>query len=47
MKSCIEIARTCVEADQHNRPCISEIIDKLNEMENAEESRDGTGSSMV
>lgn len=47
VKSCIEIARTCVEADQHNRPCISEIIDKLNEMENAEESRDGTGSSMV
>jgi len=34
-KMCIEIARRCVEYDQHKRPTIHEIICELNEMENS------------
>jgi hypothetical protein len=30
---CIEVALSCVEKEQHKRPCIGDIIDKLNEME--------------
>ncbi|XP_044321587.1 putative receptor-like protein kinase At4g00960 isoform X5 [Triticum aestivum] len=32
-KSCIQIAQSCMEADQHKRPTAEEIIKKLNEME--------------
>ncbi|KAI4977059.1 hypothetical protein ZWY2020_050666 [Hordeum vulgare] len=47
VKSCIEIARTCVDADQHNRPSIDEIIDKLNEMEIVQESRNDTAGPFM
>lgn len=33
-KMCVELARRCVEDDQHKRPTIDEIIRELNEMEN-------------
>uniref|UniRef100_A0A453MFT5 Serine-threonine/tyrosine-protein kinase catalytic domain-containing protein n=1 Tax=Aegilops tauschii subsp. strangulata TaxID=200361 RepID=A0A453MFT5_AEGTS len=33
-KMCVELARRCVEYDQHKRPTIDEIIRELNEMEN-------------
>ncbi|XP_037418578.1 LEAF RUST 10 DISEASE-RESISTANCE LOCUS RECEPTOR-LIKE PROTEIN KINASE-like 2.8 [Triticum dicoccoides] len=46
MECCIEIARKCVDTDQHKRPSIDEIIHKLNEMNSAEESRDDPGSSI-
>lgn len=34
VKTCIEIAVRCVEADRKKRPTVREIIDKLNEIEN-------------
>uniref|UniRef100_A0ACD5VMX8 Uncharacterized protein n=1 Tax=Avena sativa TaxID=4498 RepID=A0ACD5VMX8_AVESA len=33
VKSCIEIAQTCVALDQHERPSIVEIMQKLNDIE--------------
>jgi hypothetical protein len=33
VKTCIEIALRCVEADRHKRPSISDIVDKLIETE--------------
>lgn len=34
-KRCVEIARKCVEYDQHKRPTMDEIMQELNEMENS------------
>ncbi|KQJ88981.1 hypothetical protein BRADI_4g22580v3 [Brachypodium distachyon] len=33
VKICIEIAQMCMDLDQHKRPTISDIIDKLHEIE--------------
>ncbi|XP_037419350.1 putative receptor-like protein kinase At4g00960 [Triticum dicoccoides] len=33
VKTCIQIALSCVESDRHNRPSIGDIISKLNETE--------------
>uniref|UniRef100_A0ACD5V7H0 Uncharacterized protein n=1 Tax=Avena sativa TaxID=4498 RepID=A0ACD5V7H0_AVESA len=33
VKTCIEIALRCVEADRHKRPSIRDIVDKMNETE--------------
>ncbi|CAO2149657.1 unnamed protein product [Urochloa humidicola] len=38
VKTCIQIALRCVEADRAKRPTIREIIDKLNEMETVRQS---------
>ncbi|CAM0908622.1 unnamed protein product [Alopecurus aequalis] len=38
MKSCIDIARACVEIDQSNRPTIGEITDILNHVGNTNSS---------
>ncbi|XBI97384.1 hypothetical protein VPH35_017761 [Triticum aestivum] len=46
VQCCIEIALTCVDANQHNRPSIDGIIHKLTEMDSVEESRDDPGSSI-
>ncbi|KAM0921810.1 hypothetical protein ACQ4PT_006721 [Festuca glaucescens] len=32
--TCIQIARTCIDVDQHKRPNICDIIDKLNKTDN-------------
>ncbi|KAF7005909.1 hypothetical protein CFC21_021003 [Triticum aestivum] len=44
-KSCIQIAQSCMEADQHKRPTAEEIIKKLNEMESLGSSIYRTNSS--
>jgi hypothetical protein len=33
LMGCIEMALSCVEKERHKRPCIGDIIDKLNKME--------------
>nr|XP_051194934.1 uncharacterized protein LOC127308217 isoform X1 [Lolium perenne] len=43
---CIEIARTCVEFDQHKRPSIYEINHRLNEMESVQEAANNQMSSI-
>ncbi|CAL4979924.1 unnamed protein product [Urochloa decumbens] len=44
VKTCIEIALRCVEADRVKRPTIREIIDKLNEIETVRKSLIGQRS---
>ena len=34
IKTCIDIASRCVERDEEKRPCISEIINELNKIDN-------------
>jgi hypothetical protein len=33
LMGCLEMALSCVETERDNRPCIGDIIDKLNTME--------------
>ncbi|CAM0949662.1 unnamed protein product [Alopecurus aequalis] len=54
VKTCIQIAQTCIDVDQHNRPNIGDIIDKLNKIDNmvqqatqiTQEPRNDPGSSI-
>uniref|UniRef100_A0A0E0DD19 Protein kinase domain-containing protein n=1 Tax=Oryza meridionalis TaxID=40149 RepID=A0A0E0DD19_9ORYZ len=45
VKTCIEIAVRCVEADRKKRPTVREIIDKLNEIENGRKALIGQSSA--
>lgn len=33
MKTCLEMALQCVEADRHKRPTIAEVVSRLNELD--------------
>src|SRR4051812_36325968 len=40
VKTCVEMALTCVEVDRHKRPTIGNILNKLNETETASQFPD-------